>query len=158
MRQADVHHRLLEKTRIMPNGCIEWHGYAHEDGYGFIKIKGQNCLTHRVSWEINNGPIPEGLCVLHKCDNPPCINPEHLFLGTKQDNMNDCIRKGRAKKSFGDKHPNVKVKDSVLPEIIKERGSGVRVVDLVRKYGLKKSQIYNILNGKGRIALCPQGA
>lgn len=74
-----------------PQGtCWVWTACAIK-GYGYIS----RTLAHRVSWEIHNSPIPEGLCVLHKCDNPPCVNPEHLFLGTKKDNILDAVAKGR---------------------------------------------------------------
>lgn len=65
------------------------------DGYGRIRVDGKSWLAHRFSWVLANGPIPEGMYVCHRCDNPPCINPEHLFLGTQTDNMRDMAAKGR---------------------------------------------------------------
>jgi len=76
--------------------CWLWIGYRDARGYGRIMRQGKVCGTHRVSWEIHNGQIPEGMGVLHSCDNPPCVNPQHLFIGTQKDNMRDCTRKGRA--------------------------------------------------------------
>src|SRR5690349_13982377 len=75
--------------------CIEWDGTRHVKGYGQITIRGRTVRAHRLAWEKANGPIPEGMMVCHKCDNPPCINPEHLFLGTSKDNAQDSIIKGR---------------------------------------------------------------
>lgn len=77
------------------DGCIEWKGARNPQGYGQKCIKGKRYRTHRLAWEWANGPIPEGLFVLHKCDNPPCCNPDHLFLGTQTDNMQDMLAKGR---------------------------------------------------------------
>ena len=65
-------------------------------GYGVIRWRGQNYKTHRVAWILANGPIPQGLECMHRCENPPCCNPEHLELGTRQDNVDDMIAKGRS--------------------------------------------------------------
>ena len=77
------------------NNCIEWKGCTNTDGYGWKTIKNQQRLLHRVAWEWVNGPIQEGRQVLHKCDNPPCVNPDHLFLGDHSTNMADRSVKGR---------------------------------------------------------------
>src|SRR6266567_1582450 len=77
--------------------CWLWTGMKHyKFGYGFFQVGiGDRQLAHRISWKIHNGPIPDGLYVLHKCDTPPCVNPDHLFLGTYYDNMDDMDQKGR---------------------------------------------------------------
>jgi HNH endonuclease len=92
--------RLILGTVKGPNGCILWTKSLHKKGYGTIKIgngtkNGLLFKTHRISWEIFHGPIPDGLFVLHSCDVPRCVNPCHLWLGTNQDNMDDMNRKGR---------------------------------------------------------------
>lgn len=79
----------------MPEGCIEWRYSRDVKGYGIFNSHGRSMKAHRRAWELAFGKIPEGMCVLHKCDNPPCCNIEHLFLGTKKDNAHDAIRKGR---------------------------------------------------------------
>lgn len=75
--------------------CWIWTGTTNELGYGLIHVGQRRVRVHRVSWEIANGPIPEGLCVCHRCDNPRCVRPDHLFLGTQADNLRDMCSKGR---------------------------------------------------------------
>ena len=75
--------------------CWIWLGARIENDYGVVRVNGKNNGAHRISWELTNGPIPEGLWALHHCDNPPCVNPSHLFLGTNTDNQRDCVSKGR---------------------------------------------------------------
>ena len=85
-----------ERKTIQPNGCWEWVGSKRRYGYGQVYYKGKpGVKAHKVAWELTYGPIPKGLCVLHKCDNPSCINPGHLLLGTQLDNIKDMTVKGR---------------------------------------------------------------
>lgn len=86
--------RFWEKV-VKTDGCWNWNGTKFQSGYGAIGIGGILKRAHRVSWELKNGPITNGLHVLHKCDNPGCVRPDHLFLGTQKDNMVDKTKKGR---------------------------------------------------------------
>ncbi len=75
--------------------CWLWRGATSRRGYGNFGVNGRSTVTSRYAWELTRGPIPKGLCVLHHCDNPPCCNPAHLFLGTRGDNARDMLSKGR---------------------------------------------------------------
>ena len=100
--RAPISERLNRRLVRMPNGCLEWSGFRHR-GYGKIGVGNKMAQTHRVAWELANGPIPPGMKILHHCDNPPCCETEpsdaypegHLFLGTLADNSQDMASKGR---------------------------------------------------------------
>lgn len=89
------------KLRANSNGCLEWMASLRSNGYGQVRCRlpgeprARVHSAHRASWVLHNGAIPEGMCVLHRCDNPRCCNPEHLFCGSLKDNADDMVRKGR---------------------------------------------------------------
>lgn len=88
--------KLKTYSKVSPSGCWEWQRACLPNGYGQISIGNQRqAYAHRVSYFVFNGPISEGLLVRHKCDNPCCVNPEHLEVGTQKDNMQDCKKRGR---------------------------------------------------------------
>lgn len=128
--------------------CWEWTGVKDRKGYGQIKIEGKTKLAHRISYEIVNGTIPEGIdyhgvCVCHKCDNRLCVNPGHLFLGSQKDNLRDMIKKGRRVNTAGSHNGNVKLTESQVLLIREDRRSGVVIAS---DYGVSRSQISNIKN------------
>lgn len=101
----DIRKLLDAKTIVLASGCHEWQNAKHDWGYGLITIKRKQFYVHRLSWEIENGPIPKGMMVRHFiCNNPPCRNIEHLRLGTHKQNMEDMIKAGRQRKSMNKIH------------------------------------------------------
>lgn len=82
---------------VMESGCWEWAGFRHKQGYGRLRVLGKLTLAHVLAYKIWRGDVPDGMKVRHTCDNPPCINPEHLLLGTQADNVQDMVSRGRAR-------------------------------------------------------------
>jgi hypothetical protein len=94
-----VKERFFQKVCEDGSGCHLWTGARNIWGYGRHKINGKTCAAHRTAWELVNGSVPVGLLVLHHCDNPRCVNPAHLYVGTQADNMRDMMARGRRPKS-----------------------------------------------------------
>lgn len=108
IKNSSITKRFWSKVRVTkhPKKCWEWMASKNRYGYGQIMVGGRSgrpMLSHRVSWVIHNGPIPQELGVLHRCDNPGCVRPGHLYLGTQKENMRDCRERGRM--AVGDKLP-----------------------------------------------------
>ena len=100
-----------------PNtGCFLWTHSYNSDGYGSVRYNGKTMGAHRASYLHYIGPIPKGLCVCHKCDNPSCVNPEHLFLGTHKENVLDCKSKGRLNRTGakGEKQHKAKLTEDLV--------------------------------------------
>jgi len=115
--------------------CWEWKGCCLSPlPYGLIKRKdGAQLHANRVSWEYYRGPIPKGMFVLHDCDNPKCVNPHHLFLGTHQENMDDMVGKGRLPKHHGEANGASKLTESDVLEIRADKRSQNKIA---REYGI----------------------
>ncbi len=133
--------------------CVEWkHTIAtNNDGYGQVCYMGKVVGVHCVSFTIHKGPIPSGLHVCHTCDNPPCFNPRHLFIGSRVDNMQDCIFKGRFPSRKGENSPRALLTEAQVLAIRgiyrpKTRGLGYR--SLAAKYGVADSTMRSIIIGK----------
>lgn len=111
---------MVEKNRGPDGKCWEFTGTKNAGGYGVINNKNKNMMVHRFSWEHHNKrKIPDGLIVLHSCDLRPCCNPDHLKIGTHQDNMKDKIKKNRANMRKGESHPKTKLKKKQVLKIYK---------------------------------------
>ncbi len=123
-------------------------------GYGQFKWEQRSVDAHRVSWIIAHGPIPAGINVLHSCDNPICVRPEHLFLGTDQDNVDDMLAKGRGRfpgmpkgTLAGDKNPAAKLTSALVSEIRERASAGEDRISLAQAFSISKSQVGRIIGG-----------
>lgn len=123
--------------------CWEWQGCRNRSGYGVIAVNGKPVIASRLSYELQHGDIPEGMCVCHKCDNRPCVNPNHLFLGTDADNMADRDRKSR--QACGERTNHNVLVESQVREI--KALTDITVRELARRYGVSDATIKNIRIG-----------
>lgn len=129
--------------------CWEFFGVRKKKmGYGQFWLNETGIIVaHRAAWILSRGPIPKGMCVLHRCDNPPCVNPDHLFLGTKRDNNLDCFSKGRFSK--GSNHPTSKLTEQdVLKIRALHKPRKVGMIQISRKLNLPQSAIRGVISGK----------
>ncbi len=131
------------------NDCWEWKKYTQKEGYGRFKHDKKPLRAHRVSWIIHNGVIPNDLCILHKCDNPPCVNPSHLFLGTRADNAKDRDAKGRNKSVLGEFNPNSKLTEKEVLSIRKMYADGkYNQIELGKIFGIHRGSVSSIITGR----------
>lgn len=142
---APVADRL--NARLDKSGdCWIWTGHKKASGHAQINRNGKHEYAHRIAWELANGPIPEGMQICHKCDNPPCCNPDHLFLGTQRDNMADKVSKGRQIRGSAAGKSNLTERDVV---IIRERHAAGETFKLIaRDYDVTDAAVRHIVNRK----------
>lgn len=143
--------QVLTLSNTDTDECVPWPYSVNEWGYGLVLCNGRVMGTHRASWILNRGEIGEDLNVCHTCDNPPCINLRHLFLGTDADNRADCVRKGRHRHPRGVENGNALLTEAQVLEIrsIYRRGiHGLGCHVLAHRYGVNKSTIQSIINRK----------
>jgi hypothetical protein len=135
-------------------GCWTWIGTRDNHGYGVVYFDGRLQKAHRVAWQLAHGTITPGASVCHRCDNPPCVNPTHLFLGTQADNMADMARKGRgvggpgAKR--GEAHHMAKLSDVDVQTIRDLQESGWTQRSIAEKFSVSQGNISMILSGRRR--------
>ena len=152
-------------------GCWPWLAGKQERGYGHFWFNGRQIGAHRMAWILSRGPIPDGFYVCHRCDNPSCVRPTHLFVGRAKDNLRDAMQKGRMPRGVkwrdthrnmasGDRHKSVtypesvprgeshgmsKLTDSIVKEIRRLGGRGISNRKLGRKFGVTKSTIQKVI-------------
>ena len=137
----DIYERFEEKVEMIPDGCHVWTAYCDKDGYGRFGIGQIAHRAHRVAYELYVDQIPDGLLVRHTCDNPCCVNPLHLEVGTVADNSRDMVVRGRSTK--GEKNPNSKLNEDIVKVIRAENGT---ITSIAEKYGVSIASISMIKN------------
>ena len=138
--------RVLKGMDIkdLKTGCVNWKMYRNPDGYGQFGFNGKKVFAHRSSYEVFIGEIPKGFIVRHICDNPSCVNPEHLEIGTKQDNSNDCISRGRF--PLGEKHWNTTLSNEQVVCIRDYYSTGnFTLLELGKRFGVSFQTISRIV-------------
>jgi len=142
--------KLLAKT-VQVGECLIWTGQIDRNGYGRIRIDGKHRRAHIVHFELRNGPVPDGMVLMHSCDNRGCIHLGHLSPGTQLQNVQDMFAKGRANKAKGESHPKAKLTERQVAEI---RGRyvpgkyGFGAHALAKEYGISKRAMQAILRGE----------
>ena len=126
--------------------CWSWIGSRNSWGYGTLRLNREYLRAHRVMWEFINGEIPNGLFVCHRCDNPPCVNPAHLFLGTNRENMQDAKAKGRT--TQGERHPCAVLTERKVRRIRALANDGVGPTKIGEMFGIQMKNASLIIRGK----------
>lgn len=157
-RKTPIQERIRIRSSILPNGCWQWNGLRTKSGkikgrkhlsYGVMKVRGKTVRAHRASFEAFRGVIPPGLFVCHTCDNPGCVNPIHLFLGSPDDNVQDCKSKNRH--AAGERHSRHILNVDIVRAIRRlyrpwSRRSGMNA--LAKKYGVAIGLISDVIHQK----------
>ena len=158
MFDAELLERFWDKVDVRgPDDCWEWQAFNYKGygrfgirrwrGGGFVHISEK---AHRVSWIIfHNQEVPDGMCICHHCDNPPCVNPAHLFLGTHKDNWDDAIRKGRIAQ-YGEMHRHAKLTDLDLRALKYWWFAGYGSGELAKCFGVTQGHVCNLAAGRMR--------
>lgn len=141
----DLKDRMMNFVTMDENGCWVCSLANLSSGYARISIGGRSCLAHRVMYIIHNGSIPKGMCVLHSCDNPPCVNPAHLHLGTQADNMREKAVRGRA--AVGEKNNKARLTAAAVYEIRELLASGVSMYRIAESFSVTRNSIRDIRRG-----------
>lgn len=126
--------------------CWLWMGHRNALGYGKLSVEGRFVPVHRAAWIDCVGEIPDGLFVCHRCDNPPCVNPAHLFLGTQEDNVADRDAKNRTAR--GESQGGAKLTDDTAREILDMLADGISQTALAKEYGITQGAISHMVCGR----------
>lgn len=146
MRKMGIYERFEKKVSVAENGCWLWTGSVNHAGYGGMGTCGtKTARAHRVSYELHVGPIPDGMCVCHRCDTPACVRPGHLFLGTHQENMHDMVVKGRKASTRGELGGLAILTEALVREI---RASAESTRSIARRLGTDHTTIHSARIGR----------
>jgi len=148
MKQT-IEERFFLKSKVTENGCWEWQAAmgGSNNTYGVLRINKKHWYAHRLSYTLNIGDIPKGLKVCHTCDNPKCVNPDHLFLGTQYDNIQDCIKKNR---KVVIKNPNRSLSEEQaikIKQYISKNYPEKSVIKIANTFNVSYIVVYNIVKG-----------
>ena len=142
----------LTQDHVTLDDCVPWAHARNSAGYGAVRIGGRTVLAHRVAYEKTHGPIPDGMCVCHRCDNPPCVNIGHLFLGTHSDNAKDMVGKGRWRGPVGEQHRCARLSEKTVQEIRARYSAWNRKCSLRKlavEFGVDHKTIFRVVSGRG---------
>lgn len=142
LQSGSLRDRFFSRFVKLDNGCWQWRSHTDKDGYGVLPGDRQTTRAHRLSYEIHRGAIPDDLIVCHHCDNPGCVNPDHLFVGTQKDNAQDALKKRRH--YVGEKNGRSKLTKENVKEILTSDLNGQQLAD---KFGVTRSTINNVRRG-----------
>lgn len=141
-----VEERFWAKVEKREGGCWEWKAATTEGGYGYFRFNGRPQNANRVAWILTKGPIPDGIFVCHRCDNRKCVNPDHLFLGTNQNNLDDMKEKGRS--SRGEKNTMHRYTEATIYRVKQMKVQGYTREKTAKETGVSQSTISMIWNEK----------
>lgn len=140
---------FMDKVHHEPNtGCWLFGGHLNDKGYGMVRWRGKTRTAHRVSFELANGPIPDGAHVLHRCDVRWCVNPGHLYLGTHAQNMADKVARGCSGGLRGEQNPGAKLTPADVDIVVAARAAGEGPTSIARRLGVTRQTITNITSGR----------
>lgn len=140
--------RLRRLTKRSESGCLEWQGTTNKLGYGTVTANGKTMSAHKWAWEMAKGAVPDGMCLRHACDNPPCVDVEHLSVGTYAQNSQDMAARKRS--THGSRNPQSALTEAKVAEILELLKAGGRTqASIAREYGVVDSAITRIKKGYG---------
>lgn len=134
----------VDKTTV--DACWPWRGGRDKDGYGYFRVGGGNRRAHRVAYVVSHGSLEPALDVCHACDNPRCVNPRHLWVGTNQDNSDDMVRKGRS--LCGIANPKVRLSERKVQEVVRLADLGLLQKEIAQRIGCNQRTVSTILTGR----------
>lgn len=145
LKDRDVVRRLREKIELTEYGCWEWRGHFRQDGYGLFWFNGRARRAHRVAFEVMKGPIGKGRVLCHLCDNRACVNPSHLFVGSRADNIRDAVQKNRHAKGEANGRSKLTVDDILA---IRVAAGTAPQSELAKRFKIDQGHISDIINRK----------